>query len=185
MDQLVFEIYNIYISEHGIKPNELEKLLPTDDMDVCISKFINWYIRAYEFAIYDPRDYIGFERINDKFINITIKNTRYKQCIENNLFIINMLEYIKAGTPYNVSYPDYIVNVINIKNINGEIVEFDISNMIGSIILHNIQFKFPLNINMLQKYIFDKIKIEKNLYISNQIKILYENQITDNTNLKL
>ena len=165
MDQLVLEIYNIYISEHGIKPDKLEKILPTDDIDVCINKFINWYIRAYEFAIYDPRDYIGFERINYKFINETMKNTKYEHCIKNNLFIIKMLEYAKVGDPYNVSYPDYIVNVINMREIDNKIVEFDISNMIGSIILYNIQFKFPLDINMLQKYIFDKIKIEKNLYI--------------------
>jgi hypothetical protein len=176
MNETAFAIYNIYISKNGIKPDESEKIFITDKIDVCICKFINWYKRAYDFATGDPRDILGLEKLNNEFLYESLED-KYKEHIENNLFLIIMLKYIKSGDPYDISHPEYIVNIINIKWINNEIIEFDVSNMIGSIIFNNLRFKLPLKINTLKEYIFEEIKNEKKLYISEQIKILYENKI--------
>lgn len=182
INKYVFEIYNIYLSENGVKPNESEIINLNDDIDIKIFKFINWYNRIYEFATYDPRDFNGFLSIRNKFINTQYKNYlqnhKYKTEIEDNIFLKTMIEYIISDSPSYIILPDYIINLKNIK-INNNQIFFNILNMNGEIILSNLQFNFPFELKLFIQYIFINIQILKKLNNIKQLKILYNNELVD------
>jgi hypothetical protein len=183
-NSIILNIYNKYVSFHGIKPRNDEIIYDYDSINMIIKKFIKWYNRAYEFAITDPRDFSAFCRINNEFLNIynsLINNDNIDE-INNNIFIKIMLEYINKNNPHNVIFPNYIINIINIKIIN-EIIQFDISNMIGNIINNDI----ILDLNSSCIDLYEKIFSYDILGIINitQLKIIYNNNLINYNNILL
>ena len=179
----ILNIYNKYISFHGIKPRDEEIIYNYDSINVIIRKFIKWYNRAYEFAITDPRDFCALCRINNDFLNIydSLINDDIDD-INNNIFIKIMLEYINKNNPHNVIFPNFIINIINIKIIN-ETVQFDISNMIGNILYNDI----ILDLNSSCINLYEIIFSYDILGIINitQLKIIYNNNLINYNDILL
>jgi hypothetical protein len=186
-----FKILEQYVKLHGIKPSKEERININDEIDLMVSKFNKWYIRALIFTEGDSRDYLGFLQIKSNFINNIYPKFIKDKKINDDRFIQNMLYVISEKTVDDKTlgekyiFSNLILNMVDIDfNELNELINFKLTNMNGNYICNkcnviNFYFNIKLNSYNLYLYIYDNLINYNlyNLYEIEQLKILYMDKI--------